>query len=322
MKAVLAVLLLAAAPSSAAAFLFGDTSEKKAGDILGLIVAAFDRGDCPAVVDMSGELFGEKPPAAVREEAYSYLGRCYEYQGVPDKAITVYKLAYGLYPENIFFPARLAAIYLRSGFYEAAIPLFEKALKDRPDDIEANAGLARCYASLGFLIKAKTYYSRAAILGDFRDTDLLKEYSGWMLRKRDWEEAELILGYAIKLAPRDARLFEALGRTAAGRGDYRAAAVHLREAVKLDPSDRALPLELALAELLGGDSAAALSSGMVPGGEDNALALLIRGMALQKQGEKALALECFRKASAFNDRPFIAAFAAALLGSGGPAAGR
>ncbi len=317
MKAFLAALLLAAAPSSGAAFLFGGVSDKKAGDMLGLMEAGFDRGDCPAVVVMSGALFGEKPPSAVREKAYSYIGRCYESQGLPDKAITVYKLAYGLYPENKFYPSRLAAIYLRSGFYEVAIPLFEKALRDRSDDIGANSGLARCYASLGFLIKAKDYYSRAAILGDFRDADLLKEYAGWMLRKRDWEEAELILGYAGKVAPGDAWICEASARAAAGRGDYKKAAAHLREAVKLAPSDRPLALELALAEFLGGNYDAALALCQVNGRDENALALVIRGMVLQKKGDKARALEYFRKASAFSDRPFIAAFAAALSGSGG-----
>ena len=321
MKVILTVLLLAAAPSSAAAFIFGGISDKKAADILGLMTASFASGDCPAVVGMSGALFGEKPPPAVREKAYSYIGRCYESQGLPDKAITVYKLAYGLYPENKFFPSRLAAIYLRSGFYEVAIPLFEKALRDRSDNIEANSGLARCYASLGFLIKAKNYYSRAAILGDFGDADLLKEYTGWMLRKRDWEEAELILGYAIKLAPRDAWIREASARVAAGRGDYKKAADHLREAMNLDPLDPALALELALTEFLGGDYDAALASCPADGGEDNALAFVIRGMALQKKGDKLRALEYFRKASASKERPFIAAFAAALAGSGGPAAG-
>ena len=315
MKAVLAALLLAAVPSGAAAFLFGGTSDKKAGDMLGLMTVSFDRGDCPAVADMSVALFSEKPPPAIREKAYSYLGRCYESQGLPDKAITMYKLAFGLYPENRFFPSRLAAIYLRSGFYDVAAPLFEKALKDRSDDIEANAGLARCSASLGFLAKAKVYYSRAAILGEFGDQALLKEYAFWMLRKRDWEEAELILGYAVKLAPGDAWPREALARAAAGRGDYKKAAAHMREAVSLDASDRALPLELALTEFLGGEYDAALAS--VTGVEDNALALVIRGMALQKKGDKALSLEYFRKASAFNDRPFIAAFAAALSGLGG-----
>ena len=317
MKTALTALIFASIPLNAAAFLFGGTSDKKAVDLIGVMAAGFAAGDCPAVVEISGELLGEKPPPEIKEKAYSYLGRCYESQGLADKAITMYKLAHGLYPENRFFPARLAAIYLRSGFYDLAVPLFEEALRDRPDDIQANAGLARSYASMGFLSKAKTYYSRAVILGEFGNLTLMKEYIGWMLKKRDWEETELIAGYAGKLAPEDAQLSEALARVAAGRGDHKQAALKMREAVSLAPSDTALALELALTEFLAGDYDAALASVPVRERESNALALVIRGMALRKKGDMPGSLECFRKASDIGGRSFVAAFAAALAGPGG-----
>lgn len=315
-RAAFYALALALMPSQAGAFLFGRTSDDRAAGILARMTAAFEGGDCPAAVELSSELFREKPPSAFREKAYSYLGRCYESQGAPDKAVAVYKLADGLYPDNSFFASRLAAIYMKSGFYESAVPLYERELGRRSDDIVANAGLARCYASLGFLSKAKTYYSRAAVLGDFRDLELLREYAAVMLRKRDWDEAELILGYAAGLAPGDAALLEASARAASGRGDYAKAAARLREAAALAPSDRSLRLELALAELLGGDPRPALSAVPSTAGENSALALVLRGLALSKTGDKTGAEECFRKASAFRDRPFIAAFSAALAGEG------
>lgn len=306
-------ILLFFAHLPAAAFLFGGISDKKAEAMLSGMNANFEKGDCQAVSEISQSLFGEKPSSAIREQAYSYLGRCYEAQGLPDKAITVYKLAHGLYPENDSFSLRLASIYLKTGFYEAAIPLFEKVLKGRPGDIETNSGLARCYASLGFISKAKIYYSMAAILGDFGDPALLKEYAEQMLRKRDWEEAELITGYALKLSPSDAGLHEALARVAAGRGDYKSAAKYMREAVKLNPSAAGFALELALIEFLGGNSEAALKA--IPSGEEHrALALVIRGMVLQKNGQRVRAMEYLREAAG-SGRPFISPFAEALMRS-------
>lgn len=310
MKRAAALLLLF--PVNAAAFLFGGISDKKAEDMLAGMAANFDKGDCQAVDEISQNLFTEKPSSAIREKAYSYMGRCYEAKGLPDKAITIYKLAYGLNPESDLFAARLAAIYLKTGFYALAVPLFEKTLRSRSDDAEANAGLARCYASLGFLSKAKPYYSKAAILGGFGDLALLKEYTAQMLRKRDWEEASLIAGYAVILAPGDAGPREALARVAAGRGDYKLAAEQMRRAVKLKPSDADLVLELALLELLGGNYAAALDVIPVNGTGRSGLALVVRGMALHKKGERARALEYFKEAAG-SSQPFIAAFAAALL---------
>jgi tetratricopeptide (TPR) repeat protein len=299
---------------NASALLFGGISDKKAEAMLTGMNANFEKGDCAAVSEIYQALFSEKPSSAIREKAYAYLGRCYEAQGLPDKAMTIYKLANGLYPESDFFSSRLASIYLKTGFYSAAIPLFEKVLKGRSDDIEANAGMARCYASLGFLSKAKIYYSISAILGNFGDPALLKEYAAQMLRKRDWEEAALILDYALKLAPSDADLYEALARVAAGMGDYKKAAKHMRTAVKLKPGAEEFSLELALMELLGGNCEAALAALPATGTEHAALSLVIRGMALQKKGQRARAMEYFKEASSSN-RPFIAPFAAALMNS-------
>jgi len=299
-------------PVNAAAFLFGGISDKKAEDMLAGMAANFDKGDCQAVDEISQTLFKEKPSSVIREKAYSYMGRCYETHGLPDKAITIYKLAYDLSPESDFFALRLASIYLTTGFYANAAPLFEKVLQSRSDNLEANAGLARCYASLGFLSKAKPYYSKAAILCDFADLDFLKEYTAQMLRKRDWEEAALIADYAVKLAPGDAGPREALARVAAGRGDYKQAAAQMRLAVKLKPSDADLALELALVELLGGNYEAALGAIPVTGTEQRGLALVIRGMALHKKGERARALEYFKEAAG-SSQPFIARFAAALV---------
>lgn len=315
----MAFLASACAVSPASAFLFKGTSDRQAAETLESMAGSYSKGDCAEVIRLADVLFGENPPSAYRQKAYAYLGRCYETQGLTDKAVTLYKLADGLYPADPFFASRLALVYLQSGFYASAVPLFERTLKARSDDIEANAGLARCSAELGFLAKAKIYYSRAVVLGDFKDLSLLKEYAAWMLRKRDWDEADLILDYAVKLAPGDASLRESRGRAAAGRGDYAKAAARMREAVALAPGDRDLVPELALTELLGGNTEAALALVPARSGEEGALALTVRGLALRKKGDAEGARECFKKASGSKGNPFIAAFTSALAEDSAPA---
>ena len=309
---MLAVSLLLLAPLDVSAFLFGGISDKKAEGMLSGMSVNFEKSDCAAVAEISQDLFREKPSSAIREKAYSYLGRCYDAQGAYDKAITVYNLAHGLYPENDLFSGRLASIYLKTGFYDIAVPLFEKVLEVRSYDVEANAGLARCYASMGFLLKAKIYYSRAAILGDFSDLELLKEYAAQMLRKRDWEEAGLIAGYGVKLAPGEAVFYKVMSRVSAGRGDYKAAAGHMRSAIQLAPAGGDLAAELALLELLSGNYEAALSALPAAETRHSALLLVIRGMALHKKGERSRALGYFKEA-AESGVPFISSFAAALM---------
>ena len=309
----LAVALLLAAPAPARAFLFGGESYKKAGALLGEMNAAFERGECVTVLEKAGKFFGEKPPAEMREEAYGYTGRCYEAAGSTDKAIGIYKLARGLYPDNSLFAYRLALIYNQSGFPANAVPLFIKVLAVYPDDIGANLGLARAYAVLGFLAKAGDYYSRAVILQDFKDGPVLKEYAFCMLKKRDWNEVLFAAGKGAQAGPGLAAwpLLEA--RVSAGRGDYYKALTSIESAILLEPS-RHLRLERALYLLLAGLPRRAITAADAELLLDKAdpLAALVKGMALYNLGDKAGSAEYFIRAGA--GEPFTAKIAASFFG--------
>lgn len=311
----LALLLCLAQPASA--FFFGKTSDRRAGELLAAARAAHEAGNCAASLELSEKLLAEKPPAAMREEAYGYMGRCYEASGSVDKSISLYKLAIGLYPENRVFAQRLALIYNAAGFPQLAVPLFGKVLAVRGDDIEANLGLARAYAAQGFLGRAKAHYSKSVILQDFRDAAALEEYARWMLRKGDWQEAVYIAGKGAQAAPRSSAwpLLEA--RALAGQGKYYKAIEAAEAAIRLEPS-RSLRLERALYLLMGGlakrameAADAELSAGADP------LASMIKGLALYSLGRKAEAaplLAAGRETGPFSDK-----VAAALL-AGNPKA--
>jgi len=312
---LLCALSLAVSELNAGAFrFFGLGSEVKALAILDTMKADFGKGDCAAVVADGDALFREKPSSETRKYAYKYLGQCYESQELPDKAISVYKLGLGLYPEERFFSARLAAIYLKAGLYSTAAPLFKDIIGDRPDDIEANAGLGKSYAETGFLAKAKDYYSRAVILGDFKDSRLMKEYAWWMIKKRDWGEAELILSKALELDAGDAGVYAALSRISSGKGDYKSAAARLSAALERKPGNRSFALERALVLLMAGDAAGAAgaASDFLKDGTQDPFASLIKGMALYKKGDLAGARTALAPAGK-DGGTFVARIAGALL---------
>jgi len=314
--ALFCALTLAGPALHAGAFrFFGLSSEGRAPELLAAMKKDLENGNCAEVAAGSEALFGEKPFAETKMQAYKYLGQCYELQELPDKAISVYKLCRGLYPEEKFFPARLAAIYLKAGFYSTAAPLFKEVLGGRSDNIEANAGLGRCYAEIGFLERAKEYYAKAIILGDFKDQGLLKEYAWWMIRKRDWGEAELILARALERDPGDAGLYAALARIAAGKGDYASAAARLSQALERRPGDRGYTLERALVLLLSGDAGAAeaaAGSFLKDPAHKDPLASLIKGLALYRKGNLAAARPLLAAAGE-EEGSFTARLAGALL---------
>lgn len=300
---------------------FGLRSEGKAPELLAAMRADFAGGNCAAVAAGGDALFREKPFSETKVRAYKYLGQCYETQGLPDKAISVYELGQGLCPEDRFFPARLAAIYLKTGFFSTAAPLFKKVLDYKSDDIEANAGLGKCYAETGFLARAEDYYARAIILGDFKDIGLMKEYARWMIRKRDWSEAELMLSRALELDSGDAELYAALSRIASGKGDYKAAAARLFQALERRPGNRGFTLERALVLLMAGDADGAASAAgnflKEMEGRDS-FAALIKGLALYKKGDLAGAKPFL--AAVKEEGTFAARLADRLLAEMGPKA--
>lgn len=311
MRLLFALLLFSAVP--ARAFLFGGAQDKKAAAGLEKMSSAFGAGNCSSVLDLSTAFLQEKPPASMREEAYGYMGLCYESAGAADKAISLYKLALGLYPENLLFASRLALIYNRAGFPENAAPLFLKVLSIKSDDAEANLGLARAYSALGFLSRAKDFYSRAVILQDFLDPAVLKEYALCMLRKRDWPEALYIAGRGAGAAPLSAFWPLAEARVRAGQGDYHRALSSIEAAILLEPS-RELRLERALYLLLGGLPSRAIEAADAELNADgkDALASVVKGMALYTLGKKNEAQPYFVTARCGG--PFTAKIAGSLLG--------
>lgn len=320
MRAALLFCLLAAAPR-AEAFLFGGASEKQAAGRLAALRAAYGGGDCAGVRAQAETFLAEKPPRAMREEADGYIGDCYERDGLTDKAVSHYKVALELFPDNARFAARLGAIYNSAGFYAQAAPLFAGVLDKAPADAEAAAGLARAYYGLGFLAKAKAYYAQAAGLEKYSDAELLREYAGCLLKQRDWDGADALIARGAAAEPASSFWPSASARALAGRGAYAEAASALAAADKLEPSpQRRLERALYLAQAgLADEALTAAEAELASGG--GPLASFVKGFVLYNSGRPAEAQPFFSAAAAagnsFTGR-LAAAFLAAAKKEGGP----
>ncbi|HAF94633.1 MAG: hypothetical protein A2X34_10915 [Elusimicrobia bacterium GWC2_51_8] len=313
MRKTILLFFLTFLPVDGFCFFFGRGADRTP-EMFEAMRSDFEKGDCASVVEKAGSFLNERPSSVLKETVFQYMGRCYEREGLADRAISLYQLASGLYPGNYFFAARLAEIYLDAGFYENSITLFTKIISVRPGDLEANLGLARAYARLGFLSRAKKYYSRAVALTDFGDLAALREYASLMIKKRDWPEASMLAEKGRNAEPSDAFWPRTLAQVWAGKGDYEQALAYMNSAVKFSPKSRPLALERALYLVLSGNTGSAVigADEALAKSPSDPLAALIKAMALFKEGEIDKARSYFE--SAVRDgEPFTAKIAGAFL---------
>ncbi|HAH33114.1 MAG TPA: hypothetical protein DCL44_12450 [Elusimicrobia bacterium] len=317
MRKNILLFLLFFLPADGICFFFSRGSDKTP-EMFESIRTDFEKGDCACVLEKADALLKEGPSSEIKETAYQYMGSCYEREGLADRAISLYKLASGLYPENRFFSARLAGIYLDTSFYENAVTLFTKIVSVRSDDLEANLGLARAYARLGFLSRAKTYYSMSVALTNFGNPEALREYALLMIKKRDWPEAEMLAAKGRESEPSDAFWPRIQAKVWAGKGNYKKAWAYMNSAIKLAPESRPMALERALYLFLAGNTAAAIveadaALAKVP---NDPLAELIKAMALFNEGKTGQARSLFESVSR-DGEPFTAKIAGAFLKAAG-----
>ncbi|MBN2387867.1 MAG: tetratricopeptide repeat protein [Anaerolineales bacterium] len=81
--------------------------------------------------------------------------------GKPAEAISAYKRALSLVPEQIFPWNNLGNLYMRLGLCEDALSAYQKAIEHNPQDGVSWNGLGDCYQRLERLEEAKFAYQRA-----------------------------------------------------------------------------------------------------------------------------------------------------------------
>lgn len=274
--------------NAGAFWLFSGESKKKYKIAIKEIKTDYEKSDCTQVIKKVNTFLESKPPSSFKEEAYLYIGSCYERRNEIDRALDIYGLAHTLYPKNKFFREALANIYLGAGFFEKSLFLFKELIENKNASYKAYAGLAKSYASLGFYKKAKKNYSYALNMNEYKDLNLIKEYSRALIRIRKYEEVLSIFNNTAHDFKRDTEIYLILARVWMHKGEYTRSLNYIKEAQKLSPARRDLALYTVFLNIMTGSYDKALSgiNHLTEKNNEDALAFLAKAIVKLKTGNK------------------------------------
>lgn len=247
---------------------------------------AYNGSDCLKVHELYEKFSAEKPDSALREKAYYYEGRCYEKEETADKAISIYKIAAELYPRNQVFPYRIALIYNATGFYDKALPLFQKVIDKNYEMEEALTGAARASRGLGKLKQAAEYYE-AAVSVSGGNAGLIAEYAGCLSEAARFGEARAVIEKGIELKDSPEWAVMAAG-TFAAEGRFDDASASMDIALSRENS-REYRMSRAFYDFWAGkkNSAMAAAEKELSASPRDPLAAFLKGMILRSEGNTA-----------------------------------
>lgn len=264
-------------------------------------------------ISLEGNLI-QKIRKGRRARAYELLGLSYEMQGRLDRALAVYQLAEGLYPENLVILNRLARLLHRIELDVRARPVYERLLRIHPNNADGNLGLAEILRGQGLLEASARHYRKA--LKEFdKDPAVWRDYAEVLADRQDFVEATKAIQRSLELrfdvdSLLDLALFER-------RQGQRAQSMKtLRNAAAGAPQRSDLKLRLALWMIEDGDHDGALEAAGsvlrdVPG---HPLARWTRARVHIARGRPEEARRDLEAAAqAERTSPFIASAAKALL---------
>ena len=132
----------------------------------------------------------------------------------------------------------LGTLYTATGFYERAVPEFERALQFEPTNDDAYRGLARAYERLGKLSQAEKIYRQAIELRPHYWATYSWLGAFYFSRTR-YHEAGEMFSKVISLAPDSFRGYYNLGGTNIAEGRYDDAIANLEHSISIRPTSTA-----------------------------------------------------------------------------------
>ncbi len=305
--------------NAGAFWLFSGESKKKYETDIGIIKADYEKSDCAQVIKKVNGFLESKPPSYFKEEAYRYLGSCYEKRNEIDRALDIYGLAYNLYPKNNFFRESLANIYLSAGFFEKSLALFEELIEDENSSYKARAGLAKSYAFLGFYKKARENYSKALEMSGYKDFNLIKEYSRELIRVRESEKILAMLEKTSVEFKKDAEVQLILARLYLYKQEYKKSLIHINKAQEISPGRRDMALYGIFLNIMvfNYDKALFGINHLTKNNSEDSLALLAKAIVKLKTGNKKES-DKYLRSIPNNKASFVSQIALAMQKEGTP----
>ena len=222
-------------------------------------MARFGQGDTQGAIAKLKSAIAADPNNA---RAYDALGIVLGESGRLEDAAAEFKKAADLDPSFPDAHFHLGLAYLKSGRTADAIAEYQQALRLNPAMVEAKYGLSEICGKLGDIdgaISLQREVTRAE--PDFAEAHYNLALNLWnrykkseaLKQPRDLDQAAQELKQAAALAPRESRMFFALGQLLSDKGDLVLALTNLRKAVDLDSQNPLYHYNLGLALRQSGD---------------------------------------------------------------------
>jgi tetratricopeptide (TPR) repeat protein/serine/threonine protein kinase len=171
---------------------------------------------------------------------FKALGFIYDEMGNPDQAVDHFKYALHLDPNDSRTLSALAKARVSQGLAHGAVDLYRKALQLEPGLTLLHLNLARALAAAGRSKEAvQSFRDFAASVGDQADSQMLSsvflEMGQTLFSTGDSGQAAEVFQAALSHPESEAQARVGLARISLSRSDYKAAAVHLKRALEVEP---------------------------------------------------------------------------------------
>ena len=181
-------------------------------------------------------------------QARNLLAHILRDTGKPAEAVGAYQQVLAVNPTSAQAYYNLGVSLTDVGRWEEAEKSFENAIKIEPGLAEAYGGLGLCALQRGQVDKAIQLLVKARELG-FKAPALHLNLSYAYLNKKDWLKAEQEARQAVEAEPGLATGYNNLGVALAQQNKLEEARMALDRALKIDPRDREVLINLAMIEL-------------------------------------------------------------------------
>lgn len=194
---------------------------------ISLAITYFGTGKIDEAIEELNRALGLQP---LRDDAYNWLGRCYEEKRDRDRALAAYQKAISIRPTAEHY-LQLGACYLIFSEYEDAIEQFRKVISLQPDNYSGYNNLGSIYYLLGQYQQAVTILEKAVKIRN--SPDAYSNLGSALFALSQYAEAAEAFQKAVSLEPRNDVYHRNLGDTFLRLSQIKEAAAEYRTACDL-----------------------------------------------------------------------------------------
>lgn len=166
--------------------------------------------------------------------AYFNLGLLYGYKSQPEKGLEMYQRGLKIDPNELSANQNYAFLLMRTQRFKEAIGPLLKLKAAKGSDLSVRSALIECYGKSGMKAEAVKEIQQFVEAPNASETDKLNSAESFV-NDGDLDTAQVILERLVASSPKSAEAQAKLGLLLSRKNQLKQAAIHLRNAVQLDP---------------------------------------------------------------------------------------